>query len=103
MIPLIMELLKDVRKESPILSPRLCDKFNYANEDDYCIPINGARLRKLVNYIRSHGLLPVIATSKGYYCSYDEKDILLQIKSLNERADAINNSANGLKQFLNNE
>ena len=100
MLPLLMELLKNVKKEKPILSQDLCDKFNLANEDKSCKPLNGVRLRKLTNHIRSYGGLPIIATSKGYYCSYDKEDIILQIKSLNERADAIMNSAKGLEQFL---
>jgi tetrahydromethanopterin S-methyltransferase subunit B len=50
--------------------------------------------------IRSKGILPLIATSNGYYCSYDKQEIMEQIKSLQERADAIINSANGLKKFL---
>jgi hypothetical protein len=100
MLPLLMELLKNVKKEKPILSQDLCNKFNLANQDKSCNHLNGVRLRKLTNHIRSSGGLPIIATSKGYYCSYDNEDIRLQIKSLNERADAIMNSAKGLEQFL---
>ena len=102
MLPLLMELLQDVKKESPILSRWLCDKFNKALDVKCCKPINDIRLRKLTNHIRSNGLLPIIATSKGYYCSYNKSDIISQIKSLNERADAIRNSAAGLEQFLKN-
>ena len=102
MLPILMELLRDVKKESPILSRWLCDKFNKAIDVKCCKPINDVRLRKLTNHIRSNGLLPIIATSRGYYCSYNKSDIRLQIKSLNERADAIMNSAVGLEQFLKN-
>jgi hypothetical protein len=100
MLPLLIKLLKDVKKEMPVLSQDLCAKFNYANEEEYCGQLNGVRLRKLTNHIRSCGELPIIATSRGYYCSYNKSDIRSQIKSLNERADAIRNSAAGLERFL---
>lgn len=61
---------------------------------------SAARLRKLVNYIRSTGMLALIATSNGYYVTDNKQEIAKQIKSLNERAQAIINSANGLKKFL---
>jgi hypothetical protein len=57
-------------------------------------------LRKLVNHIRVKGILPIIATSQGYYVSYDKQDILDQINSLTQRANSILNSANGLRNFL---
>lgn len=51
------------------------------------------KLRKLSNFIRSKGMIGLIATSNGYYSSKDVKEIELQIQSLHERADAINHSA----------
>jgi hypothetical protein len=41
-----------------------------------------------------------MATSQGYYVSYDKQEILDQINSLTQRANSIMNSANGLKNFL---
>lgn len=58
------------------------------------------KLRKLSNFIRSKGMIGLIATSNGYYSSKDVKEIELQIQSLHERADAINNSAEGLKYVI---
>jgi hypothetical protein len=101
-IPLLIEVLKNTKKESPSRSDRVCWLFNN-NKDENATRITGVRLRKLTNYIRSFGLLPIIATSKGYYCSYDKNEIKLQIQSLNERADAIRNSAKGLERFLVSE
>jgi hypothetical protein len=52
--------------------------------------INGARLRKLINHIRRHNLIPLlIASSKGYYISIDDKDTQRFIDSLQQREDAI--------------
>jgi hypothetical protein len=59
-----------------------------------------ARLRKCCNYIRGQGLLPLIATSKGYFVSRDRVVIESQIRSLVERADAIAHSAHGLNKFI---
>jgi len=44
--------------------------------------------------------MPIIATSKGYYCSYNHLEIKAQIESLEERAQAIMASADGLRKFL---
>ena len=53
-----------------------------------------------MNHIRTNGLLPLMASSKGYYVSFDKKDIESQIKSLKQRANSINGCAEGLKKFI---
>lgn len=58
------------------------------------------RLMKITNFIRAASILPLIATSKGYYVSRDPEEIRKQIDSLNERADSIKVAANGMKKFL---
>lgn len=58
------------------------------------------RLRKIVNYIRSNAILPLIATSEGYYTSYDKEAIEKQILSLIERARSIECCAEGLQKFI---
>jgi hypothetical protein len=99
-VPLIIQGLSTKTKDNPIKSDSICEKLN--DKYNYGCKMTGARLRKITNFIRSEGILPVIATSNGYYCSYDKKEIEDQIKSLYERAEAIKNSADGLKKFLNN-
>jgi hypothetical protein len=61
---------------------------------------NGVRLRKYVSYIRVNGLLPVIATSQGYFVTEDKEEIEKQVKSLYERASQIKNAAIGMQKFL---
>lgn len=74
--------------------------------DDYCRKYNikyrlhQSRLRKMVNSLRSSGTLPVIATAKGYFVSYDKQVIADQIDSLCQRANSIANCATGLQSFL---
>lgn len=97
-IPLIIQGLSTKSKENPIKSDVICERLNA--KYNYGCKMTGARLRKITNFIRSEGILPIIATSNGYYCSYDKREIEEQIKSLTERAEAILNSAEGLKKFL---
>jgi hypothetical protein len=58
-----------------------------------------ARLRKIVNAIRSNSVAPIIATRKGYFLSQEQAEIEKQIQSLDERAFAILNASNGLKAY----
>lgn len=86
-------------KDNPIKSAEIVSAMNrFANKNN-CPEISGSRLRKLCNFIRTRGMIPLIATSKGYYCSNDPDEISKQIQSLNERADAIRAGANGLKEY----
>lgn len=49
-----------------------------------------ARVRKCINYIRIHGLVPhLIANSKGYFCATSVEQVENYITSLDERAKAI--------------
>lgn len=97
-IKLVITGLSTKTKDNPIKSEEICKRLN--EKYNFGCKMTGARLRKITNFIRSEGILPVIATSNGYYCSYDKNEIIEQIQSLNERADAILRSANGLRKFL---
>jgi carbamoylphosphate synthase small subunit len=92
--------LKSKNKESPIKADAIVLAMNNFAKEKGLPKISDARLRKLVNYIRSNGILPIIATSKGYYVSYDPKEIQEQVDSLKQRANSILNSANGLSNWI---
>jgi hypothetical protein len=94
----VLEPLKDVLSKTNNKNPYLTETILW-HLSEY--KITGVRLRKLVNYIRVNRLLPLIATSKGYYLSWDNEDIKKEVKSLRERANSINNAADGLESFLN--
>jgi len=100
MLPLMIEGFKRYTKQYPIKEPEIVARFNSKNSR---LKLNGARLRKLVNHIRCHSMLPLIATSKGYYVSSDIAEIRNQIKSLRERANSINRCADGLLNYLDNQ
>lgn len=71
--------------------------------NNYFVEVSGPRLRKMVNFLRSRRILPVVATSRGYYVSNDQTELTRQIKSMEERAAAIKAAADGLRVFLANQ
>lgn len=65
--------------------------------------INPARIRKLVNYIRTHGIVPgLIATSKGYYISDDPLEVGKYIASLRGRENEIQHVRKTFEVYLEN-
>ena len=96
----VCEVLSIYTKSNPIKSPVLVDKVNSELRNIHSpVQINAVRLRKLIHVIRANGTLPVIATSKGYYVSYDVDDVCLQIRSLIERSNSISECASGMMKF----
>ena len=87
-------------KDNPIKAPQIIKAMDAYSNKHGLIYLSEPRLRKLISHIRVNGIIPVIATSKGYYVSYDKQEILDQITSLTQRANSILDSANGLKKFL---
>ena len=95
LVPIMVASFKTKNINNPI---KAADIISSMKANGY--KMSGPRLRKICNYIRTNSLLPLIATSKGYYVSYDKQQILDQIQSLQERADAIKNCALGMRSFL---
>lgn len=89
-------------KDNPIKAPQIIAAIN-KDRTKYNLSqkFTGPRLRKIANYIRANGIIPLIATSKGYYCSNDWQEIGDQIYSMQQRADAILRAANGLELYRN--
>jgi len=53
--------------------------------------VSDARVRKIINHIRTHSLIPgLVASSKGYYISSDPVEIMKYVDSLKQRANEIN-------------
>ena len=77
-----------------------CDIVSLINSQQEIIKLNGVRLRKYTNYIRKNSILPIIATSNGYFVSYNTDIIKKQILSLHERANSIKDCANGIEYFV---
>jgi len=63
--------------------------------------ISEARVRKIINYIRTHNLIPcLIATSKGYYVTNDKDELSCYIQTLKSREDAIRQVRNCMEGWL---
>jgi len=100
-LPILVHGFRNYKKTNPIKTEFLVHRFNeYLLARGYKTKMNGPRLRKMVNYIRTNGIIPLIATSHGYFTSDCKETIQEQIKSLQERANSITRCANGLKKFL---
>ena len=103
-VPWLIKGFSKRTKDNPIKARDIvlsCNKVLESTGSSY--RITQPRLRKISNYIRTNGLLPLIATSKGYYSSTDKQEIRDQIESLTQRANSIQRSADGLLKFLKNE
>ena len=63
--------------------------------------LNGARVRKIMNHLRTSKICPrLIANSKGYYISNDHNEITEYIISLRARAAAINAVADAMSAAM---
>jgi len=83
---------------NPIKGADICAAINAKYELKF--KFEESRLRKIINYIRCKGILPVIATSRGYYTAQTVEEIRSQIASLRDRAAGINAAADGLLVFV---
>ncbi len=89
-------------KDNSIKEPEIIKAINdRASQYGLKKKLTGARLRKIVNFLRAKSILPIIATTKGYFVSYDLEEIAKQKKSMEERAAAILVAAAGMANFLN--
>jgi hypothetical protein len=94
LLPIVIAGMKAHRgRDNAITGAEICRKVEGLTEP---------RLRKIVNHIRQNAILPVIATSKGYYMADCAEDVIGQIKSLQDRIDAIEAAKNGLRKFVTN-
>lgn len=78
-------LAAHVGRDQAVTGEHICTCLKKAGYE-----INGARLRKLVNYIRIHGVVKcLIATSAGYYVATRRSEVEKFTGSLRGRGDAI--------------
>ncbi len=99
----LISILSATTQEKPLKAPELVIRVNSYAFVYGLHMIDGARLRKMINYIRANSLIPVIATKSGYFVSYDEQILSSQIKSLTERSNSIMDCVYGLNKILKNE
>lgn len=104
-IPLIVRgLQQKIGPTKAIIGQAICDRLNTYNEEKKlaACKMTPARLRKCINHIRRTGTLNfVIGSSVGYYVSRDPGVVSKEIKSLVQRATAIQAVADAIQEHLN--
>lgn len=84
-------------KENIITSTRI---INYIN-DRSKVKINGARFRKIINFIRRNNMVEnLLATSGGYFVEHDLKKVQKYIEGLRKRGNAIIDVANSMEEQM---
>lgn len=100
-LPIILKGFSTHNESNPIKAPEIIKASNnYFKDKKIDFTLTEPRLRKMANYIRSTSLLPLVATSKGYFITQNKDIIRSQIRSLEERSNSILNCVNGLKVFI---
>ena len=100
-LPIVVHGFRNYKKDNPIKAELIVSRMNeFLSARGFKTKMSQPRLRKMVNYIRTNGIIPLIATSNGYFTSDCKETIQEQIKSLQERANSIERCATGLKKFL---
>ncbi len=87
LVPIVVNILKSrLGRENAITNNNLVNRMSKLGFSS----VTPERMRKLINHIRIYDLLDcLVASSKGYYISNDEKEISEYIDSLRGREEAI--------------
>ena len=100
-LPILVKVLKKTSHMKSLKAPEICAGMNNLRIRDgkFKQVFTESMLRRLSNYIRANEILPLIANNKGYYVSYDVRDIEDEIKSLEDRISGIQYAISGLKRY----
>ena len=87
LVPIVVNILKSrLGRENAITNKNLVNRMSKLGFSS----ITPERMRKLINHIRIYDLLDcLVASSKGYYISNNEKEISDYIDSMRGREEAI--------------
>jgi len=100
LLPILIQYLKRTNPLNPRMAPKIVDWFIYKR---YSIGFKGVfnelKLRKLINFIRTNGLLPIMSGDDGYWVSNNIEDIINMAVSLENRCRSINEAAKGLRNL----
>lgn len=97
-------LRSHVGAEKAVNSREICNGMNaYLEKRGADIRLTDARLRKIVNHLRTNDIVPcLVATSKGYYVSTDKAELQKYYFSLVDRYMAIKAVAESIERQINN-
>lgn len=104
LLPWLIGGFKKITINNPLTAPQILGIIN-RKKGSYNIKkdLTEPRLRKLINFIRSFGIIPIIGTSKGYYVSYDIEELNKQIQSTDDRIRALQSQNSGMKKIRHEE
>jgi len=92
----IQGIVKRVGKQNAIKNAKMCQQLRIEGH-----LISGPRLRKILNFIRSTGIIRnIVATSDGYFIATTQKDLDDYRESINARVNAISRNLNGIDTIL---
>lgn len=102
LIPLLVKMFKAKSSKDNVLQTKKITTFftEKKSQLQFSGTFTSQRLQKLVNYIRVNSILPIIATSHGYYYSEDPQDIRDMIEQFESRIEAMKAAQEGLKYIL---
>lgn len=83
----------------PIKAPQIAKRINNTNK--LIKPVSDVTVRKILSRLRQTGLYGICSSSDGFWLSAYPNDILSQIKSLDQRIEAIEATRNGMRQHYN--
>lgn len=87
---------KRIGKENRITNKVIVERMKAAGYS-----VNDVRVRKIINHIRRHRLVPrLIATDRGYYVAADPLELKKYLQSLDGRESAIKAVKDALTQDL---
>lgn len=97
-VPYIEQIIKSaVGRDNAVTNKQIIRLVNNRHELKFIL--REARVRKIINHIRSNDIIPcVIATSTGYYVAQNERELLEYEDSLRARADAIMSVCDSIKR-----
>lgn len=95
LLPIIALCLQHhIGKDKAVTNRQICERMKKRGYD-----LTETRVRKIVNRIRTNNLVEcLIATSRGYYVTHDQKELENYIKSLKGREEAIRLVREALEQ-----
>lgn len=101
LLDFVKELFVQHDEVNPVKGYRICERVNvHCEREGINYRLSEPRLRKMVNYFRCNSVIPLLATSHGYYVSTNKALIQEHINSLCQRAGSIANCASGLNKFV---
>jgi hypothetical protein len=81
----------------PIKAPEIAERINKTNQ--LIKPITEVTVRKILSRLRQTGLHGICSSSDGFWLSHYPTEILSQIRSLEQRIEAIQATRDGLDKF----